>query len=145
MYCSNCGTQNIETANFCRTCGHNFQNLSTRQLPEIKNPDQERAFKKLFMGIMFLVISSAISSFAKPVSVWLLIIGIVMLVKGVRLFACSRFTASSPNAQTATTPFHQLQETASQHIQTNVQVKPTGELVPPPSVTEHTTKLFDRQ
>jgi uncharacterized membrane protein YvbJ len=144
MYCSNCGTQNIETANFCRTCGHNIQNLSTKALPDMRNPNLERAFKKLFMGVIFLLISSALSSFAKPVSVWLLIVGIVMLVKGVRLFASSRFSASSPNAQTATTPFHQLRETASQSIQTNVQVKSTGEIVPP-SVTEHTTKLFDRQ
>jgi uncharacterized membrane protein YvbJ len=145
MYCSNCGTQNMETANFCRACGRNFQNLSTRRLLDMRNPEQDRAFKRLFVGIMLLLISSALPSFTRPLSLCLSIIGIVLLIKGVRLFAFSRFAASSPDSQTATTPFHRIQETSSQQIQTPVQVKSTGELVPPPSVTENTTKLFDRQ
>jgi hypothetical protein len=141
MYCAKCGTQNIEEANYCRFCGNTLQPLSTTALPEVKQFDQERALKKLTMGIGFLIFSSMLPSAVKPVFI---VLGILMLVKGIRLLHFSKLTACASPAPTAPTNFRQIRETSAQQIQTKV-VKPTGELVPPPSVTEHTTKLFDRQ
>jgi hypothetical protein len=76
---------------------------------------------------------------------WLFFIGIVMVVKGIRLLSAARFAAYSTPAQIATTPLNRMQETSSPQIHSNVRVRQTGELVPPPSVTESTTKLFDRE
>jgi hypothetical protein len=141
MYCAKCGFQNVEEANYCRVCGNNFQKLSTNALPETKQPDQERAYKKLFMGIGFLILSSILPSSAKPV---FLVLGIIMLVKGIRLLQVSKLIACASSVQTTSPPFHQIRKTSAQQIHTNPRVRQTGELVPPPSVTENTTKLFDR-
>jgi hypothetical protein len=145
MYCSNCGIQNKEDANFCRRCGQSFQKPSINPLPDMKNPDQMRAFKKLIMGIGFIALSGAFRSTTKPLSGLLLFLGIVMVIKGIRRLSWSGFAVCSNHSQLATTPFHRISETAPQRVQTNSQVRQTGELVPPPSVTENTTKLFDRQ
>jgi hypothetical protein len=146
MYCSKCGTQNLNEVNYCRACGNSFQKFSTNGLPDVKPFDdvkqanQERAFKKLFMGISFLILSSFLPSSAKPV---FLILGIIMLVKGVRLLQLSKLVSCASHGQSTTTPFRQIPETSAQQIHTNPHVRQTGELVPPPSVTENTTKLFD--
>jgi hypothetical protein len=145
MFCLNCSTQNIEEANYCRKCGNGFQKTSSHPLPAIRNPNHEKAFKKLFIGIGFLVLSSMLSSSVKPFSVILLVVGIITLIKGARLLAGYRWVSCSTHPQMPTTPFNRIQKTSSQRIQTNSQVKRTGELIPPPSVTERTTKLFDRQ
>jgi ABC-type bacteriocin/lantibiotic exporter with double-glycine peptidase domain len=148
MYCSKCGVQNVAEVNYCRVCGNSFQKLSTNELPEAKQFDdvkpynQERAFKKLFMGIGFLIISSMLHSSVKPV---FLVLGIIMLVKGVRLLQMSKLVSCASSAQTTTTPFHQIQETSAQQVHTNPRVRQTGELVQPPSITENTTKLFDER
>jgi hypothetical protein len=141
MYCAKCGTQNIEEANYCRFCGNTLQPLSPTALPEVKQFDQERALKKLTMGIGFLIFSSMLPSPVKPVFI---VLGILMLVKGIRLLQLSRLMACASSAPIAPATFRQIGETSAQQIQTKA-VKPTGELAPPPSVTEHTTKLFDRQ
>jgi hypothetical protein len=145
MFCSNCGTQNKEDANYCRKCGNGFQKTSSNPLPDMRNPNQERAFKKLFLGIGFLVLSSIFSASARPISGILLVLGIITLIKGVRLFAGSRFVACSIHPQMPTTPFTRIQKTSSHQIQTNGQVRRTGELISPPSVTERTTQLFERK
>lgn len=142
MYCANCGTQNKEDANFCRKCGNRFQNPFANPLPEVKRQGQEQAYKKLFLGIGFLIIASMLHSTVKPLAGWLVFLGIVMIVKGVRR---SRLAACATPAQLATTPFNRIPETSAQRINTKGQVRQTGELAAPPSVTEQTTKLFDRQ
>jgi hypothetical protein len=148
MYCSKCGTQNLNEVNYCRVCGNSFQKFSTNELPDVKQFDevkqmnQERAYKKLFTGISFLILSSLLPSSAKPV---FLILGIIMLVKGIRLLQVSKLISCASHGQNTATPFHQIEETSAQQINPQARVKQTGELVQPPSVTENTTKLFDRQ
>jgi uncharacterized membrane protein YvbJ len=145
MYCSNCGTQNKEEANYCRQCGRSFPKPYTNLLPEVKQPDQHRAFRKLFTGIAFLVIASILPAHSRPMLWWLFFIGIVMVIKGVRLLSVARFSALSTQTQLTATPCNAISETSPQQIHTEVRVRQTGEVVQPPSVTENTTKLFDRQ
>lgn len=147
MYCSKCGMQNVEDVNFCRSCGNSLQKLSTNGLPDVKPFDdekqanQERAFKKLFTGMGFLIFSSFLPPSVRTV---FLILGIIMLVKGVRLLQISKLVSCASHGL-STTSFRQIQKTSAQQIHTNPRVRQTGELVPPPSVTEHTTKLFDER
>jgi hypothetical protein len=142
MYCATCGSQNKEDANFCRKCGKRFQNPTANPLPEVNRPGQEQAYRKLTLGIGFLIIASMLHSTVKPLSGWLVFLGIVIIVKGIRRL---RFAACSTPAQLVTTPFNRMSETSAQRIKTQDQVRQTGELVVPSSVTEHTTKLFDQK
>src|SRR5437773_11529035 len=109
MYCSNCGTQNKEDANYCRQCGRSFQKSSTNPLPEVNHPNQQRAFKKLFTGVALLGIASIMPGMLW----WMFFIGILMVVKGIRLLSAARFTTLSTSAQIATTPLNRMQDTSS--------------------------------
>src|SRR6185295_10670199 len=83
MFCPKCATQNLEGAKFCRSCGANVslvpQALSG-QLPEAPREDAENcgigrsrrrrgrreatldnAFKNVFMGVAFLLVSIALA------------------------------------------------------------------------------------
>lgn len=58
MYCSSCGTNNIETANFCQNCGGKLnsipKNLSKNKLEELGNLDKKKEkyeFTKAVQGV----------------------------------------------------------------------------------------------
>jgi len=57
MYCPQCGTQNIEVANFCRLCGVRIQSPTPSALPQTALPNYERSLKKLFIGGALLIIA----------------------------------------------------------------------------------------
>jgi hypothetical protein len=83
MFCPKCATKNLEGASFCRTCGANIslvpqamtgQVVQPQQAPEVvdvtacgpfkrggKELTLDQAFKNIFMGVAFLIISIALS------------------------------------------------------------------------------------
>ena len=76
MFCPKCATQNLEGASFCRSCGANISLIPqalSGQLPKAsqdeefdfgrrgrrrhrREPSLDDAFKKVFMGIAFMLI-----------------------------------------------------------------------------------------
>ena len=135
MYCPKCGAQNIAEAKFCRMCGTAFQTPSKPAHALEVLPNDGRAFRSLFIGGAFLIIV-LISIFSRTGFFWwMLFPAISLLSKGVRRLNKLK-RAHLYHAPPQQLPLGGYQE---------VRVRPTGELVPPPSVTENTTKLFDRQ
>src|SRR6266498_3868052 len=82
MFCPKCATQNLEGASFCRSCGANISLIPqalSGQLPQASEDDEidvrrrgrrrhgrrelslDHAFKNVFMGIAFLIISMALA------------------------------------------------------------------------------------
>jgi hypothetical protein len=146
MYCPKCGAQNIAEAKFCRLCGTAFQVLANpaQALPVV--PNYGRAFPPLFIGIGFLIIA-VISIFSHHGFFWWLIFpAISLLSKGM---GCSMQMGPAPHYNALPQSPRPLNDTNSQQIPpasySNVRARPTGQLVPPPSVTENTTRLLDAQ
>jgi zinc-ribbon domain len=85
MFCPKCATKNLEGASFCRTCGANISLVPQALTGQMTQPSSEKeevdvdgfcapglrrrgreltldhAFKKIFMGIAFLIIAMALS------------------------------------------------------------------------------------
>ena len=166
MYCPNCGTQNIEDAKFCRGCGADIAlvpQAMAGSLPDKTHgvvgvvidpagrrhrrrdstPRVDSAIKTGFMGLAFLIIAF-ILGFATDRRhdwwYWLLIPAFAMIGGGIaeyvrykqsrgeqaRLPGAEAKTAVPPPARVSALP-----------------PRDTSELVPPPSVTEGTTRHLD--
>jgi len=142
MYCPKCGTQNIEEAKFCRLCGTAFQELVKSALSLPIQPNYGRAFRPLFIGIVFLIIA-LISIFSHTGFIWWMMFPAISLVSRgvgrlVRMKQAHFFNAlPQPAARLNNTP--QQIPPASYN---DVRARPTGELIQP-SVTENTTRLLD--
>jgi len=141
MSCPTCGAETEMSANFCRMCGRRLREVSAPVAPN--PPDLARAFKKLFVGIAFLIIAFVPLAEGEPIMWWLLFPGIPMVVKGLRLLTQSNVAHSvqshyqQASITDPTTPL-------PGRISSGIRVRPTGELAPP-SVTENTTKLLDKK
>src|ERR1041385_182989 len=77
MFCPKCAAQNLDGASFCRTCGANISLVPQALTGQLAQPPEEetaytrrrrraeetldRSFKKIFMGIAFLIIAIALS------------------------------------------------------------------------------------
>jgi hypothetical protein len=91
MFCPKCATQNLDGASFCRTCGANISLVPQALTGQIANaPDEEvdprtrrrrerkdgkevtldQAFKNMFMGVAFLLISIVLSRLAMGQAWW---------------------------------------------------------------------------
>jgi hypothetical protein len=162
MYCPRCATQNTDDAKFCRSCGIDISLVPqavTGQLAERlaaedyshhgrrrRNrgdkgpPSIERAVKSLFMGLAFICVAIAIAGWMPGGSTWwfwMLIPAAGMLSDGVSTYI--RLSEEKKRLP------------ASSYIPTQTAVPPprpasalpprnTGEIIPPPSVTEGTTR-----
>lgn len=167
MYCPKCGTQNVDDASFCRGCGANVslipQALDGR-LPETSVADHERlrkrkeeevedepnlshAIVKVFVGIAFLIVALSVKNVWQIAGhiwwFWMLIPAAGSLGTGVAEFVRLK------------------QQQKPKSLTGGVYVPPAipnamrgGELPPrknapdiytPSSVTEHTTKLLDKE
>jgi hypothetical protein len=157
MFCPKCATQNVDGASFCRSCGQNVslipQALSgelaetescdiggrVRRKQGRKEPGLDQAFRNVFMGMAFLLVSIALA-FSRVGTgwwFWMLIPAFSMFATGIaqymrlkerekKMFQPGNFGQPSiqPPPTVSTFP-----------------VRNTGELgSPPPSVTEGTTR-----
>ena len=155
MFCPKCATQNLDGASFCRVCGANISLVPqalTGQMVQPRPPEEmideswgrrgrrreltlESAFKKMFMGVAFLIISIALSrSIGAQWWYWMLIPAFSLMGTGmaqyIRLKDRDKRYEMAPQVQ----PMMSRPETVA--LPHN-----TGELMPPaPSVTEGTTR-----
>jgi hypothetical protein len=162
MFCPKCATQNLEGASYCRSCGANISLIPhalSGQLPQAREDDLDigsrrrrrrgrelsldHAFKNIFMGIAFLLISLALaySRMGTGWWFWMLIPAFSMMGTGVaqyiRLKERSKQVfpignVGQPSMQPSMQPPRRVDAFPTPN---------TGELVPPPpSVTEGTTR-----
>jgi hypothetical protein len=158
MFCPKCATQNLEGASYCRVCGANIslvpQALSG-QLVQAKEENAsetgrhgrrrkrgelslDQALKNVFMGIAFLLIAIALSFSmgGRGWWFWMLIPAFSLMGTGVAQYIRLKeeqkraFGPSGP-MQPSLPPASRVNSLPTRH---------TGDVVPPPSVTESTTR-----
>jgi hypothetical protein len=149
MFCPKCATQNLDGASFCRSCGANISLVPQALTGQLARPTEEKsltddsacampgsrrrgreltldvAFKNIFIGIAFLLISIALSrSIGAGWWFWMLIPAFGLMGSGVAQFIRLREQQSRPRPTLPPPP-----------------VRPTEHLMSPPaSVTEGTTR-----
>jgi hypothetical protein len=157
MFCPKCAANNLEGASFCRVCGANISLIPqalSGQLPAAtepaddlrarlrgrhrrREPSLDSAFKNVFMGIAFLLISMALafSRMGTGWWFWMLIPAFSMMGTGMAQYIRLK-------EQKRSLPVGAMRQTALPPQQVDAfPTRATGELVsPPPSVTEGTTR-----
>ena len=164
MFCPRCGAQNTEEAKFCRACGSDIRLVPQavpgvlaerlaatdesfhgrrrrRRESESRPATVERAIKSLFMGVAFLFVSFAVLTWAPAGRIWwfwMLIPAFSMLATGVATY----LRLAEEKKRPAAPPFYTPPQTAVPHAPRVGELPPrnTGEMIPPPSVTEGTTR-----
>ncbi|HEX8337093.1 MAG TPA: zinc ribbon domain-containing protein [Pyrinomonadaceae bacterium] len=165
MFCPKCATPNADDARFCRSCGIDIglvpQALSgalaermaaadaandetrhggRRRHKGDRPPSIERALRGIFMGLAFIFIAFAVRAWAPAGNIWwfwMFIPAALNLADGVstylRISGEGRRGDSQPYVppQTAVPPPHHASA---------LPPRDTGEMIPPPSVTEATTR-----
>ncbi len=151
MYCQQCGAE-MGTARFCRKCGapSGTDALSAQQsqaAAALAPPDYEKGFKKFFMGLAFLIIAIFPIFTQGRFWWWMLFPAVPLLAAGIGEFMRARYARRmrpSPQAASLSAePAQQLHPSAHGALQQPV--RNTAELVPPPSVTEGTTRILDKE
>ncbi len=156
MYCPKCATQNAEDTKFCRSCGSNLSLVPqalTGRLPEApsgrrrhRGRDLERddpatiasGITKAFTGVSFLLVSFACFLFVPSGRMWwfwMLIPAFTLLGKGVADILSAKY---GPNLT------HGPSQTAMPPVARTGELPPQNDsFLPPPSVTEQTTRQLD--
>ncbi|MBX7221158.1 MAG: zinc-ribbon domain-containing protein [Blastocatellia bacterium] len=151
MYCPKCGSQNNDDIKFCRSCGTNIGLVTqalTGQMTATSNPgplplDQKqisKGFRELFMGLGFAAI--AIFSFAvrgMGWGIWMFIPAFAMMGKGMSLLA-PLFLSGKIGIHIGQAQPQPLPQTRNTN---ELPPLPNYEALPPPSVTESTTRHLD--
>jgi zinc-ribbon domain len=158
MFCPKCATQNLEGASFCRVCGANIS-LVPQALagqPVQSNAEEteaacapfagrrrrereltlDQAFKKMFMGVAFVLVALALSrSIGAGWWFWMLIPAFSLMGTGVAQYLRLKEKRDSFSAPRA------FPDRVAAPPPRDFPRRNTGELVPPPpSVTEGTTR-----
>jgi hypothetical protein len=158
MFCPKCATQNLAGASYCRSCGANISLIPhalSGQLPQAVEdgefvgrrgrrkdrgkPSLDHAFKNMFMGIAFLLVSIALgfSMMGRGWWFWMLIPAFSMMGSGVAQYIRIREREKRELSAAAAARASMLHPQGVNTFHT----RNTGELVaPPPSVTEGTTR-----
>ena len=155
MYCPNCGSQNADGATQCRTCNANLSLIPqalTGGLSEGRRgrrsrhedqrpPNLGRGITMSFMGLGFFFVSLASYFFAPAGRIfwfWMLIPAFMMLGKGVAEIV----TAWTANRELYS--YHPGNAPLPPKRQTGeLPPEPPRYSIPPPSVTEDTTRRLD--
>ena len=163
MYCPNCATSNLDGARFCRSCGADISLVPqalTGQLPESRpveptdescglprrrgQPSIDRAVKNIFMGVGFIVVAIALGfmPMGRAWWFWMFIPAFAMLGGGVAEYMRLKQTGQRTLPGASRPPaFSPAQQRAAELPRRN-----TAELVmPPPSVTENTTRHLSNE
>jgi hypothetical protein len=164
MFCPRCAAENVETAQFCRSCGANIslvpqavagqlpksdggdENLSSRDRRHRERHGEavtiERAVRGVFMSIAFIFVAFAVKNWAPAGNIWwfwMFLPAAAMLADGVgaylRLREKRQAGALPPSTYQAAPPSFTPPARAAELPPRN-----TDELVPPLSVTEGTTR-----
>lgn len=145
MFCPKCATQNLDGASYCRSCGANISLVPQALTGQLARPEEEknlvdeascfrprrrelsleRAFKNVFLGIAFVLISIALSrSIGAGWWFWMLIPAAMMMATGIAQYIRLKELQNRPKP-----------------ILAPPTVRPTEHLMSPPaSVTEGTTR-----
>jgi hypothetical protein len=154
MYCPTCAAQNGDGTKFCRACGTNLSLVPqaiTGRLPEARSGRRHRhdferggpanlgsGITKVFMGLGFIMVAAGAFFFAPAGHIWwfwMLIPAFTLLGKGV----AEIITAQQAQRMNPGTNY-----TAMPPINTaGLPPQPNFETLPPPSVTETTTRHLD--
>lgn len=159
MFCPKCATQNLEGASFCRSCGANISLIAealSGQLPQAREdegldigrrsrrrhrrePSLEHAFKNVFMGIAFMIVSMALafSRMGTGWWFWMMIPAFSLMGTGV-----AQYIRLKDREKRSFLPGRVAQPSMeSRRRVEEFPTRNTGELMaPPPSVTEGTTR-----
>lgn len=161
MFCPKCAVQNLDGASYCRGCGANISLVPqalTGQLSEVdeeplsrsekrpikrdgKEAGLDNAFRNAFMGVAFLLVSMALafSPMGRSWWFWMLIPAFSMMGTGVAQYI--RVKEAEKRALIQRVPVQPFRAAMQPPPRVNSLPRPnTGELVPPPSVTEGTTR-----
>ena len=145
MFCPKCATQNLDGASFCRGCGANISLVPQALTGQLAPPEEEtsvlherghrrrrreltldEAFKNVFLGIAFLIISIVLARTIGQVWwFWMLLPAFSLMGKGVAQYIRIRDREKKHTPSLPPSP-----------------VRHTEQLMPPhvPSVTEGTTR-----
>jgi len=159
MFCPRCATQNADDARYCRGCGVDISlvpqavtgALAERLAAVEENdgrrrrhkqdgpPTIEKVLRNLFTGIAFIVIAFAIgmTSDGFAWSFWLLIPAAAMLSKAVTTYLRLQEEKKRRELPSYVAPPAAV---APPRPVSALPRRETGEVVPPPSVTEGTTR-----
>ena len=147
MFCPKCATQNLDGASFCRSCGANISLVPQALSGQLARTDEKAlteneacavpggrrrreltldvAFKNIFIGIAFLLISIALSrSIGAGWWFWMLIPAFGLMGSGIAQFIRLREQQNRPTPALPHPPVR-----ATEHL-----------MSPPASVTEGTTR-----
>ena len=146
MYCQQCGAE-IGDGRFCRKCGapSGAASLAVQQ-PPVAPPNYEKGFKKLFMGLAFLIIAIFPIFTHGGFWWWMLFPAVPLLAAGIGEFMRSRTVHNRQPARLASLTAEPTQMRSAPTPTELPRSRDTAELVPPPpSVTEGTTRLLDKE
>jgi zinc-ribbon domain len=166
LYCPKCGAQNTGEAKFCRACGtdislvpqaltgvlaeklasgpvglHERRRRRRERERESRPVTIERAVRSLFMGLAFIFVAFAARTWAPQGNIWwfwMFIPAFGMLSDGVSTY----LRLAEEKKRSAAPPFYTPPPTAVPHVPGPAALpqRNTGEMIPPPSVTEGTTR-----
>ena len=174
MYCPKCGTQNIEDAKFCRGCGADIglvPQALTGHLPEkravgydaegqpydesgrrirrhkdaTRPPRLDKAITNVFTGIGFILVALSVFLFAPAGRIWwfwMLIPAFTSLGGGIAEYV--RFKQSKGEEIKLPGVEYRSAMPSQPARVSALPPRNTSELVPPPSVTEGTTRHLDQ-
>ena len=153
MFCPKCATQNLDGASFCRSCGANISLVPQALTGEIAKPEKEavdgancgprkeltldQAFKNMFLGVAFLLISIVLSRSGMGQTWWFWMLIPAFSLMGIGAGQLIRLRERDKQASLRAPSARTL----SDRFQAEMPARRTDELIAPvPSVTEGTTR-----